>query len=107
MPFVAPACPPAQSQWLGRSVALAAGMMICACVRQAPVLPPILSETQDCGAERLSNLKGQHFSVLAGADLSGALRVLYPMQAMTMDFSPTRLNARVNEAGIIRALTCG
>lgn len=111
MSFVAPGCSPAQSRWLGLSVALTAVVTISACVRQAPIpapIPPLTApNTQGCGAEKLTDLKGKHFSALAGMTFPGALRILYPMQAITMDFSPTRLNARVDGAGIIRALTCG
>lgn len=107
MPFVAPAPSPARSHWHGLLVALAVVMPISGCLRQPPVQVPVLPVAQDCGAGRLSHLSGKHFSALADASLPGALRVLHPLQAITTDFSPTRLNARVNEAGMIRALHCG
>ncbi len=95
---------------LGLIVAVAAMVPVSACLRH-PVAEqptsPAPPTGQDCGADGLSHLVGQHFSVLAGVTLPGALRVLHPMQAMTMDFSPSRLNARVDDAGRIRALTCG
>lgn len=107
MSFAAPKCQPAQCRWPSRLVTLAAVATLCACVGRTPVVPTIQPDAEDCGADRLSDLQGQHFSTLAGVDLPGALRVLYPMQAITMDFSPTRLNARVNDAGLIRTLSCG
>ncbi len=107
MSFAAPKCQPAQCRWPGLIVTLAAVAALCACVAQSPLPPPIPPKSQDCGAERLSDLHGQHFSALAGVTLPGALRVLYPLQAVTMEFSPTRLNARVDAAGRIRALSCG
>lgn len=111
MPFVAPAPFPARSHRHGLRVALAVVMAICGCMRQSsglpPVQPPVLPMTQDCGAGRLSHLSGKHFSSLADAHLPGALRVLHPLQAITPDFSPTRLNARVTETGMIRTLHCG
>lgn len=115
MPFVAPAPFPARSHRHGLRVALAVVMAICGCMRQSsglppvlpPVPPPVLPMTQDCGAGRLSHMSGKHFSSLADAHLPGALRVLHPLQAITPDFSPTRLNARVTETGMIRTLHCG
>ncbi|OYU19100.1 MAG: hypothetical protein CFE34_07000 [Rhodobacteraceae bacterium PARR1] len=107
----APAFPPAHSRWLALIVALSVVVPVSACLRHPaatqPVAPPDVSDTQECGAAGLSDLVGQHFSALAGVDLRGALRVLHPMQAMTMDFSPSRLNARVDQSGMIRNLTCG
>ena len=71
---------------------------------RARFLPP---PAADCGVERLSQMTGQHFSALDGVALPGPLRVLHPMQAITTEFSPQRLNVRVDDAGRIRALTCG
>lgn len=69
--------------------------------------PPPTNMADSCGALPLAHLAGQHFSALADVPLHGALRVLHPLQPITMDFSPTRLNARVDAHGRIQKLTCG
>ncbi len=36
-----------------------------------------------------------------------SLRVIWPGQAVTMDYSATRLNVRVDSMGIVQSLSCG
>ena len=60
-----------------------------------------------CGAERLSALLGQPVSTLPATGPWGSLRLIRPGTAITMDYSATRLNVRVDGAGKIRDLTCG
>ena len=114
MPFLVPALPTAHGQRSGLLVALALVVVVPACMRSVPVpsvpmprSPALPPPAADCGAERLSQMTGQHFSALDGVALPGPLRVLHPMQAITTEFSPQRLNVRVDDAGRIRALTCG
>lgn len=60
-----------------------------------------------CGASGLGGLIGQPAAALPSAGTWGALRLLSPGQAMTMDYSPNRLNVSLDEAGVILALSCG
>jgi Peptidase inhibitor I78 family len=46
-------------------------------------------------------------SLLEGIQAPGAVRVLRPNEAATMDFSPTRLNIRLDEKGIVLEASCG
>ncbi len=109
MPFFATASRPAFGRRFGLIAVTALVVAVSACLRQETALPmpPVLPHPGDCGAGGLTSLTGQHFSHLADAQLPGALRVLHPMQAITMDFSPSRLNVRVDDAGIIRSMQCG
>lgn len=73
----------------------------------APLERPEEADGDGCGAKALADLQGQHFSRLADVPIRGALRILHPHQAMTMDFSPARLNVRVNRSGNIIEVFCG
>lgn len=80
-----------------------AGPMVPAPLR--PNLPrPDLSS---CGAEGLAGLIGQPQTALPATGGWGALRMLSPGSAMTMDYSETRLNVNIDGHGIILALSCG
>lgn len=69
--------------------------------------PPGPVADEECGAQGFAHLAGQHFSRIAELPIRGALRVLHPHQAMTMDFSATRLNVRVDRSGQIIEVFCG
>ncbi len=69
-----------------------------------PIPPPDLSS---CGAIGLDGLIGSSITLLPKSGAWAALRVIEPGQMVTMDFSPTRLNVMVDDAGTILSLTCG
>lgn len=61
----------------------------------------------DCGAADLQDLVGQPESVLQTMRFAGPVRVIHPGQAVTMDFSPARLNIIIDEQGKIAEVRCG
>ncbi len=78
--------------------------------RGPEILPPemlVAEEVQGCGAVDLMHLAGGSFTALADVRLPGQLRVLRPGQGVTRDLMPERLNAQVDDAGIIRRMFCG
>ena len=62
---------------------------------------------RDCGAAALQGLTGQALSALPATGPWGALRVIRPGDAVTEDFSESRLNVSLDGADRIIALTCG
>lgn len=84
----------------------AAAMLLQAC--DQIVLPPSpLPPADSCGAAQLQTLVGRPVAILPDAGPWSTLRVIYPGQAVTMDYSATRLNAEVNASGTILRLFCG
>lgn len=68
-------------------------------------MPPPMVET--CGAEGLHHLLGQPEAVLATMRFAQVVRVIRPGMAVTMDYSPDRLNIEIDEAGRISRVSCG
>lgn len=64
-------------------------------------------DTASCGAAGLAAYKGQPVATLPVKGAWHSLRVIQPGMMITMDYSATRLNARVDGAGRILTLTCG
>lgn len=62
---------------------------------------------QSCGADGVQSLLGQDKSVLAGMRFSQPLRVISPGMAVTMDYSPARLNIDLDALGRIIRVHCG
>jgi hypothetical protein len=62
---------------------------------------------QGCDDDKLQDVTGQPFTELANYRLRGHLRVLRPGQGVTRDLMPDRLNAQVDEAGVVLRLFCG
>jgi Peptidase inhibitor I78 family len=60
-----------------------------------------------CHAVGLDGLVGRSVSLLPRHGEWSSLRVIYPGQAVTMDYVATRLNARVGPKGTILSLYCG
>lgn len=72
------------------------------------VAEPAPAEGEEaCGASSLQGLIGQPEGVLATMRFSQVLRVIGPGMAVTMDYSPDRLNIDVGEDGLITRLWCG
>lgn len=92
------------------SLALGAG---CTPVGQPPQpgtppgVPPGLSPDAACGAGGLQHLVGQPESVLATMRFGTVVRVIHPGDAVTEDYSPSRLDIEIDRAGRIATLTCG
>ena len=84
-----------------------------ACTRPTPpqrvgTMAAVLPLQPDlCGLIRLNRLIGQNFVQLADQPLVGTLRVVWPGQEITSNVVPTRLNAQVNDEGLILGLSCG
>ena len=90
-------------------VMVLAGMLALAACRNevlSPVMPPEMPMEASCGAQGLQSLIGQDKSVLATMRLSQTFRVIEPGMAVTMDYSPQRLNIHVDKSGKIVSLNC-
>lgn len=70
-----------------------------------PAVPGVQADT--CGAGPMQNLIGQPVSMVPAAMKGPSLRIIRPGQAVTQDFSPTRINVHVNRSGVITGITCG
>jgi hypothetical protein len=91
---------------------LAALVLLVACAQPfpPPVAPPAVSppQTEDsCNAAQYSGLVGQDATALERELIMGPVRVIRPGMAVTMDFSPTRINFAIDEANRISGITCG
>ncbi|NUB44682.1 hypothetical protein GEU84_009830 [Fertoebacter nigrum] len=83
-------------------------LVLVACAPPAPVRSP--GSTIDpvpCGAAAMQDLIGQPASVLPASGPPGSLRLIRPGDAVTEDFSATRLNVMLDARDRITALTCG
>ncbi len=83
-------------------------VLLTACVAPAPQpipdpMPPITA----CGAGALQDLIGRNAAVLQTMRFAGPLRVIRPGMAVTMDYSPDRLNIEVDAREIITRVSCG
>ena len=92
-------------------IAAGAGLMLAACVPSSPEAqpePPAGIETgPSCGATGLQGLIGKPESALDGMRFAGPVRVIKPGMAVTMDYSPARLNVVLDETGKISRISCG
>lgn len=90
-------------------VAVTAMLQACVMVVPPPVpLPgPAPGDLSSCHAVGLDGLIGMPVSLVPKHGAWPALRIIWPGQMSTMDYSATRLNVRVNGAGIILSMNCG
>lgn len=90
-------------------VFLMAGMvMLSACVAEGPDrMPPEPAPEGACGAPDLQDLVGRPEAVLATMKFGVTTRIIRPGMAVTMDYSPDRLNIWIGEDGRIESVTCG
>ncbi len=90
---------------------LSAAMLLQACdmvvMQPVPVPVPPVVDLSSCRAEGVRNLIGQDVRLLPDSGSWASYRVIHPGQVITMDFSATRLNLRVDENGIIQSMFCG
>ena len=85
------------------------------CLQLAACAPPDLKAVSDgpaptdatCGADTLSAYIGQPASTLPATGPWGTIRVINPGMMITMDYSATRLDVRVDAANRILSMTCG
>ena len=85
---------------------LTLAVLMAACVAPQPKpdpMPPITA----CGAGELQDLIGRNAAVLETMRFAGPLRVIRPGMAVTMDYSPSRLNIEVDAREIITRVSCG
>ena len=80
--------------------------VLTGCVMVAPPAPNP-PQPASCGARSLQNLVGLSVRVLPPQGQWSAVRIIRPGDMVTMDYSPSRLNVRVNMADRILELTCG
>lgn len=78
-------------------------------VRDGGPYPPL---EMQCDAERARWAIGRAATPdiveeIRAATMSRDVRVIHPGQAVTMDFSPVRVNIHVNERNAITSITCG
>ncbi|PYF09727.1 peptidase inhibitor I78 family protein [Rhodobacter viridis] len=68
---------------------------------------PVSSAPDRCGAAGLQGLVGQKENALKAMTLPKPTRVVHPGEAVTMDYSETRLNVMIDSKGLISKLHCG
>ena len=81
--------------------------LLAGCVMVTPPPPPPLPDPGNCGAASMQNLVGLPVRVLPRQGTWSAIRIIRPGDMVTMDYSASRLNVRVDRAGRIMDLTCG
>jgi len=79
---------------------------LAACVAQGPQLPPV-GVADACRASEHRDLLGESRDRVAGRRFVGAVRVLGPTDAATMDLQPTRINFDTDARGTIIRVRCG
>jgi hypothetical protein len=60
-----------------------------------------------CGAEGMQDLVGKSQGVLAAMTFPAGTRIITPGMAVTEDYSSSRLNIDLDEAGKIAGVWCG
>jgi hypothetical protein len=70
----------------------------CATAQESPLA--------SCGAGALGGMVGQPLATLPDGGW-GTLRVIYPGDPVTEDYSVTRLNLYVDGNGIVQSISCG
>lgn len=110
---------------LPSALPLVASLLLSACTMSdtppshepAPLPPQIEPERGEpaddtCGAERVEGRLGQTYREALGEILrresgAGALRVMRPGHAYTLEYRADRLSVRLDEEGVITAIRCG
>ncbi len=69
--------------------------------------PPDMSMPDTCLADGSQGLVGQPESVLAAMTFVQGTRIFRTGDALTMDFSPERLNIEIGQDGTIVTVFCG
>ena len=97
---------------LGKGVAgMALAVAVGACVPASDPYPgvadPAPGGVNQCGALDLQYLLGAPARDLETIRFNKPVRVIRPGMAVTMDFSPERLNIQIDREGRISQVTCG
>lgn len=87
-----------------RSAPVLVALALAACVAAPEPLPV---DEDACGASGSQNLVGQSADILAAMTFPIGTRLIYPDTAVTMDFSPERLNIAVGPTNRIEEVYCG
>ncbi len=87
---------------------LAAPLVLAACVEPIPApMPPADPGPDACGASELQYLVGEPGVLLDGMRFSQDVRVIQYGMAVTMDYSPYRLNFWLDRRDVIERVVCG
>ncbi len=81
-----------------------ASLALAACEEPIPLID---NAPNDCGAQGYQNLIGQSADIFASMTFSAPMRIIKPGMAVTMDYSPTRLNAELDAQNQIVRFYCG
>jgi len=81
-------------------------LALAACVAPGPAFPPV-GVADACRASEHRDLLGQPRDRVEGRQFVGAVRVLGPTDAATMDLQPTRINFDTDDRGTILRVRCG
>ena len=68
---------------------------------------PIGNASNECGAQGYQNLIGQSADIFASMTFPAPMRIIKPGMAVTMDYSPNRLNAELDAQNRIVRFWCG
>ena len=95
-----------------KAVAAPLGLGACAATPPPVAHAPYPIDGPQCEAERAHWAIGRAATAevveeVRAATQSHAVRVIHPGQAVTMDYSPVRVNIHVNERNAITSITCG
>jgi len=87
---------------------LLAVLLTAACTPDMQPSPvPPTEQAGQCGAPRLQRLVGQPATVLETMRFGSQVRIIRPGMAVTMDYSPDRLNIEIDGAQRIISVACG
>ncbi len=93
---------------------IALGLGTIACAAESPASKAVapkaaaMVEPDLCGAAKLQNLVGRNKSEIPAKPAGAVWRIYCSSCAVTMDYSPARLNIVFDEpTGIIRQVKCG
>ncbi len=68
---------------------------------------PIVDAPNECGAAGYQNLIGQSADIFASMTFPAPMRIIKPGMAVTMDYSPNRLNVDLDARNQIVRFWCG
>lgn len=89
-------------------LSLVAALSLSACVVVAPEGPMPPEPSPDaCGAASLQSFVGKDEAILAATTFAAPMRILRPGMAVTMEYSPERLNFEIDARGKIVRVFCG
>ncbi len=73
----------------------------------APENPSEPPAVDTCGAEKLGNLIGAPKSDVEAMTFTQPVRIIGPGDAVTMDYSPVRINFMIDDTKTVTDITCG